>query len=225
MDQSNQLLDAPYDNSVQGKWSVIKMMTNSLQVQVEYYVPLVKNGTARHIVFAWAGDYEIDKLQANFHKPIGAEDVSLSLPPVSTGPGQDGLMNYAVQKTDLGVGQTFSLTIDYQRQTETLSNSGQPIQAVSTPGADTPGRASMIDIVIWVIGGVGVVLLLIVAGIIWSSGRQRQGGRSPVVRKHKPDGKESEDVIIYCPQCGKRAQPGDAFCRTCGARLKRGSAD
>jgi hypothetical protein len=225
MDPGNNLLDAPHDTSMQGKWSVIKMMTNSLKVQVEYYVPLLKNGTVRHIVFEWAGDYAVDKLEANFHRPAGAENVSLSLTPVLTSPGQDGLTNYAVQTTNLAAGQTYSLTIDYNRQTDTLNNSGQPVQAITTPGPDTPGRARVTDILIWVLGGIGVLLLLVVAGIIWSAGKQRLGRASQVVRRHKPHKSEKEDEFTYCSQCGKRAQPGDAFCRTCGTRLKRGSPD
>ena len=70
---------------------------------MEYYTPLVKNGSARHILFEWAGDYAVDRLDANFLKPFGAENVSLSLAPTDTSLGQDGLTNYHVQTVNLSI--------------------------------------------------------------------------------------------------------------------------
>ena len=217
------LLNAPYDNTVQGQWSVLKITTNSLQVQVEYYATLVKNGSARHIAFEWAGDYAVDKLDVNFLRPLGAESVSISLAPMDTSPGQDGLTNYRIQTANLAAGQSFALTIDYQRQTDDLSIASLPVQAASTPGPDTPGRVSMTGILPWVLAGIG--MLLIVAGIVGFVAWQRGGQGSVAGRRHMPHRKESEDEFIYCHQCGKRAQPADVFCRTCGTRLKRASAD
>jgi hypothetical protein len=217
------LLNTPYDNSVQGKWSLLKITTTSLQVQVEFYVPLVKNGTARHFVFEWAGDYAVDKLEANFLKPFGAENVSLSLPPAETSPGQDGLINYHVQAANLVAGKPFSLTIDYQRQTDDLSISSQPVQAASTPGPDTPGRVSITGILPWILAGIGVILIVagVVGFLVWQRGSQGTLKGKRKTHHHV----ESEDEFIYCSQCGKRAQPGDAFCRTCGTRLNRESTD
>ncbi|MGA2490038.1 MAG: zinc ribbon domain-containing protein [Anaerolineales bacterium] len=222
-DPTKGLLNAPYDNSVQGQWSVLKITTNSLQVQVEYYAPLIKNGTARHILFEWPGDYAVDKLEANFLKPFGAEGVSFSLAPTDTGPGQDGLINYHFQIANLAAGQSFSLTIDYLRQTDDLSISSLPVQAASTPGPDTPGRVSMTGILPWALAGIG--FLLIVAGVVGFVTWQRGGQGTRKGEKYTLHREESEDEFTYCPQCGKRAQPGDTFCRTCGTRLNRGAVD
>jgi hypothetical protein len=100
-----------------------------------------------------------------------------------------------------------------------------PVEAASTPGADTPGRISMTGILPWVLGGLGVILIVagVVAFLLW-----QRGGRSGVRRsRHSARSKrhakaEAEaDSAFYCHQCGKRAQPGDTFCRTCGTRLRR----
>ncbi len=217
------LVNAPYDTSLQGLWSELRLTSNSQQIQIEYYAPLVKNGSVRHIVFEWPGEYAVDKLEANFLKPFGAESVSISLAPTDTGPGQDGLTNYRVQTNNLKAGQSFSLTIDYQRNTDDLSISSLPVQAVSTPGPETPGRVSMTGFLPWVLAGIGV--LLIVAGIVGFVVWQRSSQGNIKVKKNTAQREESEDEFIYCHQCGKRAQPGDVFCRTCGTRLKRGSTD
>ncbi len=217
------LVNAPYDTSIQGLWSELTITSNSQQIQVEYYTPLVKNGSARQIVFEWPGDYAVDKLEANFLRPFGAENVSISPPPINTGPGQDGLTNYRVQATNLEAGQSFSLTIDYERNTDDLSISSLPVQAVSTPGPETPGHVSMTGFLPWVLAGIGV--LLIVAGIVGFVVWQRGSQGTVKVKKNTLQHEESDDGFIYCHQCGKRAQVGDVFCRTCGTRLKRGSAD
>jgi hypothetical protein len=127
-------------------------------------------------------------------------------------------MVYHLQKDDLGAGEAFRFTIDYQRQNDDLNISNNPPQAVTTPGPDTPGHVSMNDVLPWILGGIGVLLL--VAGIFGIFMWQRAGLGST---KSKRSARFHNEESIYCHQCGKRAQPGDVFCRTCGTRLKRGT--
>jgi hypothetical protein len=217
------LINTPYDNSLQGQWSVIKLSTNSLQVQVEYYAPLVKDGITRHVVFEWPGDYVLDTMEVNFLRPLGAESVTISQAPIGTSPGQDGLTNYRLRAVNLPAGQSFILKIDYQRNTDALSISSLSVQAVTTPGPDTPGHITMTGVLPLVLAGIG--MLLIVAGVIGFVVWQRGAQGAQIVKAHVPRHEENEDEFIYCHQCGKRAQPGDVFCRTCGTRLKKGSED
>jgi hypothetical protein len=219
VDSANGLINSPYNSTTQGKWTIVNITANTLQVQIEYYVPLSKTGAARHIVYEWPGDYAVDRLDVNFLRPFGADNVSLSLEPVSTSTGQDGLTNYLIQTTKLELNQQFSLTIDYTRQTDDLIISSQPVQAASTPGEDTPGRISMTGIIPWALAGIGV--LLIAVGVIWFVSWQRKGHDSSKGKKQVTQRGQTGGEAIYCPQCGKRAQPEDIFCRTCGTRLKR----
>jgi hypothetical protein len=216
-------LNAPYERTVQGEWAVLTISVNTAQVQVEYYEALAKSGTARNIVFKWAGDYAVDVLETNFLRPFGAEDVSISPVPVETDPGQNGMTNYRNRVTHLAANQPYSVTIAYQRNTDDVSISNLPVQAASTPGADTPGRVSMIGVLSWVLGGIGA--LLIVAGVIAFAVWQRGCRGTAAHHLLAPARRGHEAESIYCRQCGKRAQPGDAFCRTCGTRLNRESAD
>jgi hypothetical protein len=223
LDPTGNLIVAPYVESIQGSWTVLTITTTSPRVQVEYYTPLVKNGTTRHIIFNWAANYSVEKLEVNFLQPLGADSPILSIPPVETSPGQDGLINYRIETVSLMADKPFSMTIDYQRQTDGLSISSLPVLAASTPGPDTPGHVSMTGILPWGLAGIG--LLLIVAGIFGFVAWQR-GSQVPLaVKQNAPPRLESEDEFIYCHQCGRRAYPSDVFCRTCGTRLKRSSTD
>jgi hypothetical protein len=221
VDESGNLINTPYDSTIQVPWSVISINTTSPQLQVEYYIALVKEGTTRHIVFNWPGDYAVEKMEVNFLRPFGAESPSISFQPVDTSPGQDGLTNYRIEATDLLPDKSFALTIDYQRQTDALSISSLPVQAVSTPGPDTPGHVSMTGILPWVLAAIG--LLLIVAGVVGFVTWQRGGQLVKPVKRRGYHLEDGEEKIIYCQQCGKRAQPGDVFCRSCGTRLRRTS--
>jgi len=223
VDATGNLINAPYDSTIQGAWLTLAITTTSPQVQVEYYTDLVKDGITRHIVFDWAGDYAVDNLEVNFLRPLGAGSPTISLPSDDTSLGQNGQTNYRIAVPNLTADTPFILKIDYQRQTDALSIASLPVQAASTPGPDTPGHISMTGILPWVLAGIG--LLLIVAGSVGFIAWQH-AGQPPVADERIPlPLKEDEEEFIYCHQCGKRAQPGDVFCRTCGTRLKKGPTD
>jgi hypothetical protein len=225
-DQNGSLLNAPYDRAIQGQWAELTITANSLQVQVEYYDALMKSDSVRHIVFEWNGDYQVSGLDINFLEPVGAIDVKLNPGPHDSSVGQSGLINDHVITGPLTAGQHFILKVDYKRLTDSLSIVSSPVQPVTTPGANTPGRISVSGILPWVLLGIGVLLLI--GGMIGFTVWRRGGSRNSVIKKqHQPRRKENEDEdeLVYCQQCGKRSQPGDVYCRTCGTRLRHDSAD
>ncbi len=217
-DATKGLINVPYQSTIQGDQSALTVTSNSLQIQLEYYVGLTKDGTTRHIVYDWPGDYPVDALDVNFLLPPAADQLKITPPPVTSGPGQGGLTNYLVRTANLPAGNSFSVTIEYQRQTDELSIASLPVQAISTPGANTPGLTSSPTTLQWALGGLG--MLMIVGGAIgfvnW-----RKGGRKPArsYSREVSSNDESKSEAVYCSECGKRAQPGDMYCRTCGAKL------
>jgi hypothetical protein len=215
------LLNTPYDRTVQGLWAKLTITTNSAEVQVEYYDALVKNGTARHIVYEWAGDYAVDAFSVDLQQPVGATNL-VTVPAFSTSDlGQDGFVYSQSAPQILTAGQAFTLTVDYQKSTDTLSITGLPVQSTQPLNASTPGRVTMSGVIPWVLAGAGVALIVfgIVGGIyLWKNGTRRS---SATRKRHSLPQQASETGDIYCHQCGKRAQPGDVFCRTCGMRLRK----
>jgi hypothetical protein len=220
-DPVNGLINTPYDRSVQGSLATLTITTNSRDLQVEYYDILVKNGTARHIVYEWAGDYAVDSFAVALQQPAGATNLVTDPALPQSSVGQDGFTYYQSTSQPLAAGQTFTLTSDYQKGTDVLSTTGLPVQPTQPLTGSTPGRVTMTGVLPWVLGGVGVALIVsgIVAGFyMWKNGTRRSFGSR---KRHEQGEQASETEAIYCHQCGKRAQPGDVFCRTCGMRIRK----
>jgi hypothetical protein len=220
-DPAKGLLNAPYDRTVQGTWATLAITANAKDVQVEYYDTLVKNGTARHIVYEWAGDYAVDSFAADIQQPTGASNMvtNPALPPSPV--GQDGFVYYETTPQPLAAGQTYTLTVDYTKTTDGLSTTGLPVQPTQPLTGTTPGRVTMSAVLPWVLAGVGGALIVfgIVGGYyMWKNGTRRS---SSMRKQHAQPQQENETDEVYCHQCGKRAQPGDVFCRTCGMRLQK----
>jgi hypothetical protein len=220
-DPVNGLLNAPYDRTVNGSWATLAITSNSYDVQVEYYDTLVKNGTARHVVYEWSGDYAVDAFTVAIQQPVGATGMVIN-PIIANGNvGQDGFLYYKSLPLSLAAGQSYTLTVDYEKATDTLSTTGLSVQPTQPLDTNTPGRVTMSSLLPWVLAGIGGALIVVgvVAGLyMWKSGTRRS---SPSRKRHAPVQQPTETADVYCFQCGKRAQSGDVFCRTCGIRLKK----
>ncbi len=212
---SKELLDAPYDVSIEEGWAVLTITANSLIIQFEYYEDLNKTDHSRNINYEWTGAYATDKLVINLLVPNGSQNLSTVPPALFTGYGLEGLANYQVQATNLPANQTFLFLVSYNRASDALEISDLPIIASSAPGLETPGRITITGVLPWILGALGIILVAI--GIIGFFVWQKEG-KEPQLDE-KPRKKEKGDQI-YCKECGKRAQPGDKFCRNCGTRLK-----
>jgi len=214
------LINAPYDRSEQGSWTTLKITANVPDLQVEYYDSLYKTGTSRHIVYEWPGDYPVVNFNIILQQPVGATNLVTYPTLIQSSVGQDGFTYFASSVQNLQEGQTYTLTIDYQKTSDALSITGLPVQPVQPLTDVTPGRITVSEIMLWIFAGLGVILILVglVGGFtIWKRSTQKIRGSS----KHPAQPAIVEDTnLTYCPKCGKRAQTGDVFCRTCGTRIK-----
>jgi hypothetical protein len=214
------LLNAPYDRVMQGEWAGLKITANLRDIQVEYYEPLTKNGTSRRIVYQWPGDYAVQGFKVTLQQPTGATGLVTDPSLVKSITSQDGFVYYISALQPLQAGQVYTLSVDYQKATDTLSTTGLTVQPVQPLSSTTPGRTTLGGLMPWVLGVLGAILVVVgILGIIfiWRSGTRRT--RSS--RRHHPQPTIAEDnKLVYCPKCGKRAQPGDVFCRTCGTRIQ-----
>lgn len=218
------LFTIPYERTVSGDWGEINLTATMPELQLEYYDPgLVRQGAARQFEFNWPGDYAVEALSVQVQQPVGARELSISPASGSGVTGQDGLLYYNKQVGSLTAGQTFSLSINYQKDSDTLSASSLTVQPGAPVSEVSSSQVSLRPYLPW---GLGILGVLLIAGgglWYWRSGR---GGKEPegTRRRRKPASAAREASQpaepVYCHSCGKRAAPGDRFCRVCGTQLR-----
>jgi hypothetical protein len=217
------------DRLVDGDWAYINFNTAMPIVRLEYYDnALDVANPSRSYQYNWHADYAVDQLLLQVQQPCEASAMQIS-PSLGSGVvGGDGLVYFAGTFGPLSQGQTFDLTFTYTKESDCLSI--QTLDIGSDLPEDTPGRVTFVSVLPYLLGLLGVIL--IVGGVFWywQSGRQRPAGRQGVGRSRRParshpelpdEGEiTSESGALYCHNCGKRARPTDKFCRACGTRLR-----
>jgi len=217
------LFTIPHERLVSGEWGVITLTATAPELQLEYYDPgLVKSERARQFEYRWPGDYAVDSLVVQVQQPVGASEMQLSPASGAGVPENDGMTYFNKEVGALPAGQTFSLSIGYKKPGDELSASSLQVQPSAPVTSVTPGQNILSAVLPWVLGGVGVLLILGGGAWYWFSGRQK---REDKPRRHRHAATKSEPVedtggYVYCHQCGKRAAPSDRFCRACGMKLR-----
>jgi zinc-ribbon domain len=222
----NGLFDVPFKSATEGNWQTITFnVSDQSPYRLEFYVPIQKQGNGRQFNFLWPGDYAVNTLVVETQEPPQTTGFTTTpaLPNVESTTG--GMPTHSGTFSSLSQGKQWALQASYSRATDDLTVSGQPVQpSGGTLDGNTTWSARLMDFLsrnaLIILGVLGV--LLIIAGVVWywqasSSSRAKKGRRRHV--SHGESASEAEQ--IYCPQCGKRAQPADKFCRACGSRLRR----
>jgi hypothetical protein len=208
-----------YSTKKDGEWLVVSINATGPAVQVEYYDPaLERNDSLRSYSYRWLSDYDVTGFVAVFQEPFDATGFKSSLPLQDDGIHPDNMQYYFSDVGAVPAGEVFTFDVSYQKPTDALSVSRLEIQPVVVD-ENTSGRVSLNNFLPYIIGGLGVVL--IVGGLVY----YLQSGRtsSKKSRRRHPahaDGEESASDV-YCAQCGTRARGGDRFCRTCGSRIRQ----
>ena len=216
--------DVEYQQQVSGEWSEISFLATGPAVQVEYYDPsLLKDGVTRRYKYTWSGDYAVDSLAIQVQQPTGATTMTIS-PALDKGQtSQDGLIYFNKKVGSLAAGEPFSLDLSYEKTSDTLSVKNLPVEPSTPINGSGSFRSGMMAVLPWLLGLLGVGLLVGGGLWYWQSGRGREPGIFEPRRRRKRAGARetvSAEGYIYCHNCGKRAGPGDRFCRTCGTRLR-----
>jgi hypothetical protein len=216
------LISLNYTRQVNGDWALIQFTAPSPELQFEYYDPaLNKQDGQRSFEYRWPGDYAIDSLAIQVQQPVEASEMKIS-PALGPGTeGQDGLIYYNKQIGSLKASDTFNISLNYQKSTDTLSTKNRPVEP-SEPINETGAlRSSLMAALPWLVGVLGVVLIL--GGLIWYWQSSKGEPRKEMRRRRKTVNTRETvpaEGYVYCHNCGKRAGPGDRFCRTCGAKLR-----
>jgi len=230
-DPNGTLLNAPYERQVNGDWASIRLTASMPGIQIEYYDPqLIKNDGERNFEFTWIGDYAIKTFSVQFQQPFGANQV-VTVPGASTtSVGSDGLTYHLIELGAIPATSLTSISVRYFKDSEALSIEGFQVQPSAPLSQSTSGRVTIMNLLPWILGGVGV--LLVFGGIwwYWQTGREKnkqpkrrsRGQRSPGYPKPKQDNTSeiTDNEGVYCHQCGKRAETRDRFCRSCGSKLR-----
>jgi hypothetical protein len=220
---ANDLFTIPYNRVVEGEWGLITMTATAPEIQVEYYDPgLTKQGSQRQFAYNWPGDYAVESLSIQVQQPLDASDMQISPASGSSVTGQDGLVYYNKSVGSLPAGETFTISLNYQKESDSLTATSLKVQP-GAPLADAAASASSWrSILPWALGVIGIGLIVGGGWWYWQSGRGKDRETAPRRRRASAGSREvpQTEGFIYCHQCGSRAGPGDRFCRTCGTRLR-----
>jgi hypothetical protein len=215
--------DVVYDTQVMGDWLDVSFIATTPVIQFEYYDPrLEKEGSLRTFDYNWPGDYAVNSLTLQVQHPKGSSNVSVMPTAGRVVQNSDGFTYNIIEVGALSEGSLFDLGISYQKETDVLSIESLEIQPSA---AITPGTGSLLNLNqwwVWLLGLLGIVL--IGGGGFWYWRMGRQETTSKPRRHRKAPAKESEggspESVVYCHQCGKRAEGNDLYCRSCGTRLR-----
>jgi len=186
-------------------------------IRIEYYDPqLVRMGDQRSYKYHWIADYVVSTFNASILVPVDTTDITTD--PAMTESTQAGTMQTYLNwgTKNLQTGQNLPIDVIYTKTSDRLTVGNQPLET-GTIDENTSGRVSLSNYLPYIFGGLGI--LLIVAGglYFWQSSK----GKPEPRKRHRSKSQADNGEVIYCQQCGKRAQSSDRFCRTCGTRLRR----
>ena len=209
-----------YTKKKDGEWLVISITATGSAIRIEYYDPnLKKDGDLRSYSYRWLSDYNVADFGVLLQQPFDATEFKSSLPLQDDGVHPDDNLQYYI--SDAGAvpaGKVFTFDVSYQKPTDTPSISRLDIQPVVVD-ENTPGRVSLNIFLPYIIGGLGV--FLIVGGLMYYRQSGRSGSKKSRRRQHARAEGEEKESDVYCAQCGSRARGGDRFCRTCGSRIRQ----
>ncbi|MDZ7844867.1 MAG: zinc ribbon domain-containing protein [Anaerolineales bacterium] len=215
-DANNQLVTVQYQRVVRGEVAEVIFTATSREIQFEYYDQgLLVQDQEREFVYQWPGVHQVDAAVIQLQQPRGAEDLTTNPPLGNTFAGSDGL-TYYYQDFEFERGEPLEITVHYQKQDDTLTIREQPVQPSvpleANPSFSLQGRG----LLPWILGGVGVLLILGAVFLYWDFGSSNKLSKnlSGVFSssRRSPSGG-------FCPQCGTPRDEGDRFCRSCGERL------
>jgi hypothetical protein len=213
------LVDAVFDGpKTDGEWKSFTITLDSTTARFEYYQPITFNGNQRVFSYLWDGTYAVDVFNIRVLEPL--DTTSLTTTPQLASISQENNLKYFVgNPVRLAAGEQFTLNLDYKKSSDALiTSSSQGVQPVAPVNENTPGRVSLNNYLPYILGFLGIVMIVGGFAYYWQAGR----GTSKKPRRRAQSNVESEenDEESYCPQCGTRAKPGDRFCRVCGGRIR-----
>ncbi len=214
------LLNAPYQEPYEeGGWQLVTLTVDTVApYHLEYYAPLTRVELQRDYVYLWAGDYAVNTFNVSVKVPVDTTEFTTD-PQMKDATPEGSAQTYLEWGTsNLGADQQLPIRLTYTKTSDRLSVSDQPLET-GTVDESTQGRVSLSNYLPYILGGLGVFLIVGGGIYFWQSSKGKPRPR----RRHTSHAVDDESENVYCHQCGKRAQAGDRFCRTCGTRMRKGT--
>lgn len=217
------LVDAVYTRETAGNVSWVVMNSASLEIQIEFYLPLARSGDTRSFTFTWPGGLAASDFVFEAQEPVGATDFQMEPAAQSASAGEFGLTYRQARIGPLDAAATPVLAISYRRTTDQFSAvlvaEQTPLGTPESAGGGTPDLSTYLP---WALLALG--LLLMAGGVIYYVRTLRPSARNR--QRHRPATSEAPDdgegiaSTVYCHNCGTRASASDRFCRRCGTQLR-----
>lgn len=219
------LLVASYRLQVGGDWTTVTVEADSRDVQIEYYDSMDVTAAERRFEFAWPRGYPAENVGYEIQIPVGAEDMQVDPPPDQQAQGGDGLRYAWAELGPVDVSSSFDVELSYTKTTEalTVEQVQPPAPALSRPDATTGETPDISRFLPWVLGALGLMLLVFGAFLYFRGRPSPKPARIQRRRQSTPRREmsaEGDVGSIFCHVCGNRAGIGDRFCRHCGTRLR-----
>ncbi len=217
-DANGSLVNAVFDGpKANDEWQSFTVTLNSAAARFEYYQPITFNGDQRIFTYLWDGAYAVDAFSIRVLEPLDTTSLETT-PALASISQENNLKYYEGASVKLASGEQFTLNLNYKKSSNVLITSSQGVQPAAPVDESTPGRVSLSNYLPYILGGLGVVMIVGGFAYYWQAGR----GSSKKSRRRAHSQVEGEEggEDSYCPQCGARAKPADRFCRVCGGRIR-----
>ena len=212
------LLNVPYQEPrEEGGWQVFTLTVDTATTyHVEYYTPLTRSDTQREYEYLWPGDYAVGTFKVSVKLPADSAEITTD-PQMRSATSEDNTQTtFEWGTTNLKAGEQLPIKLTYTRTSDQLSASNQPLET-GVVDESTQGRISLSIYLPYILGGLGILLILGGGLYFWQSSK----GKPSTRKRHRTQDEDIDNTDVYCHQCGNRAQAGDRFCRTCGTRLRK----
>jgi hypothetical protein len=217
----------------------LTITTPSPRFRVEYYAPYRVDGNTHAYTFDWTGDLAIDSLSAVVQQPLGATFITTDPPSTGSELRNDDLTYYRLPAQPLSPGQRYAVQVNYDMPSPQLS-----VDALQTGAAAPHTTATTSPIVWWVLGVVGVAV--VIGGAFYlgrgsaSSARRRKpspsrpakakssAGRGSTVPGSTVSGSKSTPTVGKAPEKPNAASPPSTtattarYCHQCGQSAESG---
>ena len=139
------LVNANFTRETGGDISYVVVESDSLYIQVEFYLPLERSGDTRSFTFTWPGGLSAADFVYEVQEPVGAADFVMEPAPQAQGAGEFSL---TYRRLSLGILETTAspaLSVSYARTTEQFSadfvGAQTPLGTPESPGGGTTDLA------------------------------------------------------------------------------------